>query len=309
MAVAGKWLKWSLLEGGTKVAKRFTMAYAGLASRSWDGAYTLSLLGGFIILIGGFIGGRKNNANFWASPKVIMGGLVNGVIVTLITVLGAAAFIYPGADAGVITFFSTASIVPGALIDWKFFGRPLSLRQCLGIVVYFLAGMAILDFPSFKELVNLPTWVLIAILLIFIQATNEAVAQSVRKMDTFVINFWSGASTIIFSSIYLSFFGSWSFFANASYPFLAIAAITGLITFGMTTFKLFAYKEHGSIALVKLVVQGTHLVGSVVLGMIILNEVMSLGKVLGMFGFFLAFGMMDAGAWKTIQGLKSRIAA
>ena len=174
MEIGETWMKWAVMEGGTKVVKRMTMKFAGASGQSMAGAFAFTMMDGIVQLIGGYVGGRLRNQSILVTPGQILGGILFGIIATGMTVLGVIAFLYPDADAGVITFLVTMSIIPGALIDWQFFNHPLNSRQCLGVFAYLLAGYAILDFPGLARLANLPIWVWLGI-------SSQFLAQSMKQ--------------------------------------------------------------------------------------------------------------------------------
>lgn len=296
-----QWMKWAIFEGMTKSSARILMKFGGLSSASFVGSLTWTLVVGIVQTFGGIVGSYLRGEKLLVSVRQILSGMVFGVIASVMTVLGVSAFLYEGADAGVITFIVTMSIIPGAFLDWIFFAHPLNIRQWFGVILYLFAGYAVLNFPGLDKLLNLPPWVWCAAGIALLGAFNEAITQSVSKMDPLVNNFWIGLTTIFCGVAGVTLIGGWKFVSLVVPAFWIFALVNGVVVLGMISFKLLAYKGGGSIAIKKLVMQGTHLVGAVILGIIIYAEPLTLGKVLGVAGFFFAFALMDKGTWEYIS--------
>ena len=72
----------------------------------------------------------------------------------------------------------------------------------------------------------------------------------------------------------------------------------GLVVTGGVAFKLLSYKGGGSIAVKKLVMQGTYLITATLFGALFYAEPFTVGKAVGIAGFVLAFVLMDQGTWE-----------
>ena len=87
------------------------------------------------------------------------------------------------------------------------------------------------------------------------------------------------------------------------YPWWYVPFLMGLVTLTMISFKLLTYKHGGTIAVAKVVMFGTYLIGATALGVIFFNEPLTLGKVIGIGGFFAAFSLTDREAFQTLKKL------
>jgi drug/metabolite transporter (DMT)-like permease len=214
-------------------------------------------------------------------------------------------FTHEGADAGVSTFIVTMSIIPGAFIDWIFFSHPLRKRQWIGVGIFLLAGYCMLNFPSLEALRHLPPWVWLSGCIAFLVAVNEGITQAMSrhqrkedKLDPFVNNLWVGLSTVVVCSIGLLFTYSSIDGSTLLRVFWVSATLLGLVTVLSIMFKLWSYQMGGSIALKKVAMQGTYLVLATCAGIIWLSEVVTVGKIIGIPAFFIAYTVVDEKAWQ-----------
>lgn len=290
-----KWMGFALAEAGTKTTNSLISKFLGLATGTFFGAVLASLLTATVQTVGGFFGARLAGTPLKISGKQLAGCLAFGILAAISGWLIVYVYVYPGSDVGVVTFIVAASIIPGAILDWILFRRQLKLRQWLGVVVFLLAGYAILNFPTLEELLHLPVWVVLALVLSMNAAINEVITQyqgyeKVAPIHPMVNNFWIGLTTIAASGIALVVVvESISQFSilPAAYWFGSLAK--GVIVVGMISFKLLSYKHGGSIAIKKVVMQGAFLISAVLLGALFYSEPLTLGKWLGIIGFVVAF--------------------
>lgn len=298
-------MKFAVAEGGTKTVSATASKYVGLTVNSIVVAFFFQLYVSVIQMLGGIFGTRATKGTL-RPPEVraIWSAGFFGVTATAMTVISVYTFMI-GADLGVRTFLFSMSILPGALIDWLFFGHPLNRRQMfLGIPLFLLAGYTILDFPALDEVIALPAWVWWTLLVAVLAALNEAFSQATAKVDKFGAmpnNFWVGLFAIASSLLGLVFLRAiGATFYSLSGKFWLGVAVSGVAVVAMISFKLLSYKGGGSIALKKVVMKGTYLVTAAIAGVLFYNEPISLGKVLGILGFFVAFAFMDNTTWETI---------
>jgi len=309
-----RWMKWAVAEGGTKTANRLISKFLGVVTGSFFGAVLATLITAVVQTIGGFFGSLATGQSLKIPSKQLIGSVVFGINAAIMGWLTVFVFTYPGADIGVVTFMVTASIIPGAFLDWIFFSHPLKTRQWLGVIIFLFAGWAILDFPGLAIFSNLPPWLGWAIFLPLLLAINEAITQAqgrakLRPLHPLVSNFWIGLTTILVSGIALIFLiHSLSQFITLPLAYWIGSIAKGIIAVGMISFKLLSYKWGGSIALKKLIMHSTYLVSATLLGaMFYADESLTFGKLVGILIFFVAFIFTDDETWKyLILKLKSR---
>jgi drug/metabolite transporter (DMT)-like permease len=237
-----------------------------------------------------------------AEPQYILASVLFGIIASLMTILGVVSFTYPGADVGITTFLITLSIIPGGLIDWVFFGHRLAGRQWIGVLVFLLSGYAMLNFPSLDVLLRLPPWVWLTLGIAVLAAVNEGITQAAREMEAMAYNFWAGLTTVIFAGAWFMLADGWGAiptFGAASFWFGAFAI--AMIVVLMISFKIFAYRGGGSIALKKLVMQATYLIAATFAGWLAYHEPLTAGKIIGIAGFMVAFALADRGTWEFVS--------
>ena len=302
MNVGERWMRWTLLEAGTKTASKVLQKVVGNASVTFAHTFLATLVIGLVQTVTGFVVTRTQKTKLWPERESVAGACLFGFFAVLSTVFGFGAFYY-GGDMGVNTFIITLSIVPGALIDWHFFGKRLVAREWVGIGVAILAGYAILGRPAFQEVLHLPLWVWLSIGTMFTVAVNQGITQKVKKIDPFVKNFWGGLTTVALCSIAIIAIGGAKTLVNFSgaAKLLGVSAIIGVIVVGMWAFNLLSYKGGASIALKKLVMNGTYLTTAMVCGTLFFGEPVSLEKGVGVILYLGAFVLMDKNTWEFVS--------
>ncbi|OGY44833.1 MAG: hypothetical protein A3J62_02435 [Candidatus Buchananbacteria bacterium RIFCSPHIGHO2_02_FULL_38_8] len=300
-----KWIRWAAAEGGTKASNSLISKFIGVATGSFFGAVVASLVVAIIQMIGGLIGARVQRRSLSLMPQQFLGVIAFGTIATLMSWLIVYVFVFPDSDLGVVVFLISLSIIPGAFIDRLFFGQPIRSHQWLGITIFLLAGYAILGFPSLYMLINIPIWVIISLVLALLLAINEAITEFQAHFDAaelypMVNNFWIGLTNVVLSVIAMMFLlDSFYQFKEFSLAFWAGSVTKGLLVLIMISFKLLSYQGGGTIASKKLVMQGSYLILSTLIGAVIfIDESLTIGKILGMILFFIAFILTDERNWQ-----------
>ena len=273
--------------------KKFIGGEGGLIGTLW-----VVLVTGVIQLVGGFAGAKSRGAKLLAGWQQVCGSVILGSLLSVNSALGVYAFTYPGVDVGIMTFLITLSIVPGSFFDWIFFRHPLNSKQWLGVSIYLMAGWASLNFVNLNSMLNLPVWMWLALTIGLVLAVNEAISQAIQKADPFVNNFWVGLTTIILFSFFLTFSGGWKLIHDFSDKWRVGSLATGLVIFGMIYFKIMSYKGGATIALKKMVMQGTRLVSAILLGAMIYGEPITSGKIIAILLFFVAFALTDKSTYE-----------
>jgi len=303
-------MKWGAGEGCIRTVTRLLQKLIGGIAKSAEGVLLTTLLNGLVQIVVGFIGSRKRDQEIFTESKLIVGGVLIGVISTGMMFLSLLAFTYEGADIGIVTFMVSLSILPGALLDWIFFKTHLVPRQFLGLCVYALAGYSVLNFPDLKAFLGLPAWVIISFGIALLFAINEAITRKIRKMDPLVNNFWTGTTQVAIVGIALLIIWSISgleIIHQLPVKFWPLSILIGLTTVGVLASRLMSYKGGGTIARRKVVMQGTYLSTAMIAGVLAYGEPLTVGKVIGILGFLLALTLIDQETWETVcKRLKGR---
>jgi drug/metabolite transporter (DMT)-like permease len=149
----------------------------------------------------------------------------------------------------------------------------------------------------------MPTWVWLSFAGMMSVAINQGITQGVKKVDPMFKNFWGGLMSLILSPIVLIFMGEGNKILQFSENLrLWGASVTiGFIVICMWAFNLLSYKTGASIALKKLVMNSTYLVGTLFTGYLFFNEAITANKLLSIPLFCLAFILMDKKAWEFVK--------
>lgn len=303
MNIDERWMRWTLLEAGTKTASKVLQKVVGNVSVTFAHTFLATLVIGLVQTITGLVVTRAKKIALWPDRESVIGACLFGLFAVLSTVMGFGAFYY-GGDMGVNTFIITLSIVPGALIDWCFFGKRLVVREWVGVGVAVLAGYTILGWPSLQELTQLPLWVWLSVGTMFTVAINQGITQKVKKIDPFVKNFWGGLTTVVLCLTAIIVLGKGSTltdFSGTAKKLWGVSAVIGVIVVGMWAFNLLSYKGGASIALKKLVMNGTYLTTAMVCGVLFFGEPVNLEKGAGVVLYLAAFVLMDKNTWEFVS--------
>lgn len=303
--IGEKWMKWTFAEAGTKTASKMLQKVIGSVSATFGHVFFATLAVGMVQVMAGSVMAARRGKKLLTDWKSISGSCLFGLFAALSTVLSFAVFA-SGGDIGVNTFIITMSIVPGALIDRFCFGYKLNWRQWVGVLLAILAGYSVLGWPPLAQLLALPLWVWLSLIIMCSVAINQGITQKIKGIDPYVKNFWGGLTTLVLAFAGTAVLGSLKLFADHSKPmqYLWLASlIGGLIVVAMWNFNLLSYKGGASIALKKLVMNGTYLISAMLLSALIFGESLTVGKLSGIAIYFAAFALMDEGTWKYISGL------
>lgn len=300
-----KWMIWTLLEAGTKTSSKLLQKVVGNVSSTLAHVFFATFVVGIVQVVAGFIMVKSRGKKFFPNAMNVLGSCLFGFFAVASTVLALTVFLL-GGDVGVNTFIITLSIVPGAMIDKVFFGHPLNSRQWLGVAVAILAGYSILGWPSLSHFLGLPLWVWLSFCNMMTVAINQGITQRIKDVDPFVKNFWGGATTVILCALGIIALGHSGLFVNFSdqmQKLWLVSAVIGGIVVGMWSFNLLSYKGGASIAIKKLVMNGSYLTSAMLLAIPIFGESLTVGKIVGVLLFLGAFTLMDKGTWKFICSL------
>lgn len=305
MALVGeKWMRWTLLEASTKTLSKLLQKVVGMVSLTLAHTFLATFVIGLVQALAGFIVVKANKKSFFPDALSVFGSCLFGLFAVVSTVLVFIVFL-SGGDVGINVFIITLGIVPGALIDRFFFGHFLNFRQWLGIFVAILAGYSVLGWPSLEKFIAMPLWVWLSFCVTMTVTINQAITQKIRKIDPFVKNFWGGMVAVILGSLgAVALSGSGEILINfspAAKNLWLVSVIMGILIVGMWSFNLLSYREGAFIVLKKLVMNGVYLSSSMVAGVIVFGEELTLAKMIGVFLFVMAFALMDKNAWEFIR--------
>lgn len=291
------WQKWTVLEGLTKTASRTLQKVAGNTSNGWAGTLLAAGIIGLIQVVFASFKVFKNSQGLFSDKKGILGSMLFGLIAFGSTVLGVATFLQ-GGDISVSTFIVTLSIVPGMIIDVLFFKYKPRNQEWFGMIIAIIAGWAVLNFPTLSSK-SMPIWVLFAFGNMLSVAINQGISQKIKNVSPMFKNFWGGMVALILAPIIIVIMGKGAFLFSFSDNKLLwfTSALIGLIVIAMWSFNLLSYRDGASIALKKLVMNGTYLVSTMILGYLIFHEEITIGKLTAIPLFVLAYVLMDKKAY------------
>ncbi|MEK7208930.1 MAG: hypothetical protein AAB677_01575 [Patescibacteria group bacterium] len=292
------WTKFAVGEGLTKTANSLVGKFLGVAAGSLAMAAVAGVIIGIIQMISGFAGyalGKRNKANqsglLFPDKRSVGLAIMFGLMASIFGTIWSIYTFTLGADIGVRTLLIMGSIVPGAVLDRILWRDKLTIAQLLGIAVFLVAAWAMLDFPALSMLVALPIWVPAVLVITFTQAINEALSRAASvKLSPWVNNFWVGATTIITCLIAIPLLVVISGGVNLSLSPLFVfgAIISGFLVVPMIAWKLLSYAGGGTIAMKKVIMQGTYLITAVIAGVLVYHEPLTIGKEVGTVLFFIS---------------------
>ena len=295
------WMKFALSEGIAKSVGSFFQKIVGKVMETVEMGCVAGIIIGTVQMIGGLIGfvhgARKDPEHISAlvpDIRSVSWALLFGFFAAIPGTVWSVYTFTLGADLAIRTLLISCAIIPGAVIGRIIWKDPLGIWEVMGIVVFLAAVWAMFDFTF-----AFPLWAWAVLVITFTQPINEALSRAASvKLNIWVNNFWVGVSTVFCCLTLLAVLGFlWGGVQlNLSKMFLFGSIVIGGIVLGMISFKLLAYAGGGTIALKKLVMQGTYLVTAAIGGILFFNEPMTVGKVIGILLFPIALALSDRAA-------------
>ena len=302
-----KWMRWTVLEAATKTIVRILQKILGVAAQNFTAVIGVIALAGIAQWCIGALAARAQRAEKIASDAGSKWGAVAfgcGAVVCNISALMAFQF---GGSVIVVTFISTLSVVPGALLDRFWFRHALVAREWLGLALGICAGYAILGFPSLSEAFQLPVWGWCAFGNTVGLAFNQFVVQCTKRIHPYAQNMWGGCATAVVALLIgLCGGGFWHLAVPSLTAYIAASLTIGAITFFMWSFSLFAYKEGAFISLKKLVMNGSYLTMTIIAGVLLFGESLAAHHFVGFVLYLGAIALMDSAAWNALRAFVVR---
>lgn len=297
------WMKWAVLEAGTKTASKMLQKVVGTVSSTWSDTFLAAAVIGFVQTIFGGLMIWRNRIPLFSHPTQIIGCCLFGLLAVGSTALSFGVFLN-GGEIGVNTFIITLSIVPEAFIDAIFFKHKLTMRELIGISVAIIGGYVILGSPSLAELAHMPLWVWISFATTLTIAIGQGVTRQLKDVSPFVKNFWGGLTGLVLCGCIVMVTGGFDMHDQLPLKLLVTSAVIGLIVVGMWSFSLMSYKGGASIALKKLVTNGVYLTAATCAGALFFGEKLTTGTWIGIMLYFVAFALVDGSTWKALTRKK-----
>ncbi len=298
-----RWIRWTMLEAITRVFNKIFSKKVGVLSSTFDQSLVATMIIGVIqTVVGGTVVIAKRQSLI-KNRVFVLGSCLFGVNAFLCTVLPFYIFTL-GGDMGINAFIITMSIIPGAFIDRIFFNHRGDRYQWFGILLFVFAGWSILGFPSLGYFIKLPLWIYLSFITMILVAINQGITQKIRDVDPFVKNFWGGFITLFLGVIWLMARGSLKVltdFSLTNQRIYGVAVVMGLIVVIAWSLNLMSYKGGAYIVLKKYIMDSFQLIMIMVSGVVIFHEPMTIGKIIGVCVFILAFPLMDGGIRRIIN--------
>lgn len=305
------WKIWAVLEG---VCKAIGTLFAKLVGREMGtlemGAVAAIMIGAIQAasgLCGVFvksIGNPEHIRTLVPDRRSVLLAIAFGAFAGLFGTIWSIYTFTLGADIGIRTLLIMCSIIPSAIIGRIFWKDPLGIKQIFGIAIFLVAVWVMFDFPTVDVLLHLPTWALATLVITFTQPIQEVLSRAASvKLDPWVNNFWVGSSTIFFCTLALIvlFALSENFtFEVRSQMFVFGTVVMAFIVVAAISFKLLTYKTGGLFALKNIVMQSTYLFGAIYAGVLVWDEPLTTGKIVGPFIAIIAFLLTDNKAWNLL---------
>lgn len=288
-----KWMRWTVLEAAAKTAVRVLHKLLGSATTNVPGIMGVIAIDGAVRWIMGIYARSRLPERMTSDAGAKLGAVAFGCGALVCNISAMEAFQH-GGPVITVTFIGTLSVIPGALLDRFWFKHALGMRGWVGVGIGVLAGYAILGFPSLSEVMRLPLWVWFAFGNTLGLAFNQFIVQCTKRIHPYEQNMWGGGALFIAACLVGAAGGGFSTIAVPSLPlYLAASAVIGVVTFFMWSFSLFAYKEGAFISLKKLVMNGSYLTMTAVLGVLLFGEEFALHHIVGFALYLAAVALMD----------------
>ena len=300
------WMKYAVGEGLTKTISSLVGKSVGVAAGSLVMTSLAGVVVGAIQMIGGFLGfvvgnreGGKSKTSLFPDFHSVSRAIMFGLMASIFGTIWSIYTFTLGADIGIRTLLIMGSIIPGAILDRIFWREKLTGSQILGIVVFLAAAWAMLDFPDLGQLIALPVWVPAVLVLTFTQSINEALTRAASvKLSPWVNNFWVGSTTMVscLGAILVLVIFSDGAKLDLTSTFILGAVMLGVLVVPMIAWKLLSYAGGGTIAMKKVIMQGTYLITAVIAGVLAYHEPLTAGKIAGTILFFVSVALTQG--WK-----------
>lgn len=300
------WMKWTFFEAVSKTASKVLQKLIGTTSVVFSQLVFVNAVVGAVQVFCSFIALKSRRNSIFGTRSQMLGACAFGLSACIYGFLAFSVFWYDG-EMTLNTFIATFAIVPGALLDRLIFrDKKIGGRKWLAFAVFGLAGYAVLGFPSFAKVAKFPLWVWLSFISMFLLAINEVISRSIKDIQPMVKNFWGGLVTLIGSLLVLVYLGKLNVLADFHSDIIKrlwiFAIIGGLIVVAMWVFKVRSYKGGATIAIKRLVMDGSYLMMVMIIDVCYFSKSMTWGKAVGVILYFPAFTLMDDGTWKYVSG-------
>lgn len=285
------WMQWAFGEAVVRTLSGTLTKVIGMRMETFAETFFSLLIIGAVQTLGGLIIARRYATPIFVSPALLWWSILfgfNGFIASALIFFAFAR----GGDLGVVAFVSALSIIPGAFLDRIFFRHRLRTMQWLGICVGIGGMYVILDYPNLAQVRHLPSWMVASLGVMFLLAINQAATQASKEIDASVKNIWSGAMTFLLAVIALTVEGwrvtiPWQFFVGGF--------TLGLFSIVLVIVNVMSYKTGAHIAAQKMVVRGSLVVLSMMLGFLFFGEPLGWNKLMGVVLYMIALMFMGSG--------------
>lgn len=294
-----KWIKWALGEAGFRTASMALQKQIGTVAGNLPLVTFSTLIIGVVqaVVAGSVL--MKKEIDFFPSGKLVSGSILFGIGAFINTIIAFMAYVN-GANIAVYTLITLLAIVPGAIIDKLCFGEKSSPRQIIGIMIVVFAGWLILKAPDISALSELPLWAWLGILNAFCLSINQGITRWVKEVDPWVKNFWGGSTTALLCIVTLGVFGPTISELLAMPSFQSVFAWSGviaLVVIGIWSFNVIAYRDGAAIPVKNVVVNGTFLSLTILVGLLFFDDTISLIQIAGILTYLIAFSIINNETW------------
>lgn len=302
------WVRCAFGEGFSKAIGKSLNKLIGpdvrqiFGNNTFVGAFFVTMIIGIVQAISGFFGARRQGETIKQSGDKIRGSIFFGIVGTVMGFLSLLTFTYPGADISVATFLITLTIIPSRLLDRVVYKEKFCLRQYFGLFLYIIvAYIFVRDFMDPGALLSLPVWAWPSIGIAVLMAINELITKRISAVNIYVNNFWIGATTAIFSALIITVFGGWQYLNFFTLSILLVSILLGLNVVFMIIMKQLSYRNKATLTFKPLVMQATYLIAATFLGLVFFSEPLTIGKIIGIPGFIIAFIIAHNSSWLYIK--------
>lgn len=284
------WLKWAFGEAILRtIAIALYKVIGGLTATLSHSVLSVAIIGGVQVTASAVVLCVRRTSPF-VSVRQVVGSVGFGIGAFLGTLLPIIAFSL-GGNLAVYTFLALLAIIPGALIDVLFFKEHFGPRRIVGILIAISAGWLILHTPSLRELTSLPLWMLLALINACTLAINQGLTRWIKDVNTWVKNFWGGATITLLSCITLLFVSAPS--PTTLTELILWSTGAGAVIIGLWTFNVLSYRTGANIPAKTIAVNGLYLTGALVLGALLFSEPLHAVQWVGVVLYVISFVLIN----------------
>lgn len=295
---------WAFFEGLARTGSLSAVKWLGLAFTTLGEIFASTLILGFAQMIGAMVVAKAIKAPLWLGMSFLGWCVLFALSATVQTVIAFVAF-GQEADLPVYIFIVVGlSMVPIALADVIFFQLRLTAPGWVGIAAATLGGYAMLGFPTLAHLMELPGWVLLALVSMLFFAANQALLKAAgrvredlpKHVKALGQSTYVGMLTMAWCALGFMIFPIEVWGALTSAKFIGGSVLIGGFVVAILTGNSMALQLGMNMPIKNVVAIAVFLFGSAAAGVLLFKEQFDAPKLIGILCYFLAYFLIRKGS-------------